>query len=246
MMTAARRLIKRVPGAATIYLMLRRLSAFILDELGIVLRKDTLVSRSYWENRAVELWEYDRNEDETYHRAVGEALLELKGLKWASLLEIGCGFGRVLYRVREAFQECVLVGGDFSFQQLLHGKDFLSGQGIGLTQFDARALPFPDKQFDIILTCNALMYLHPEELSTVMKELKRVGRRHLVLVEHDREHMGTPLRRRLMREAPWYGHSYIRALQQAGVPTAKSYVLQAWADQPERVPQSLIIGRLAD
>lgn len=241
-----RQAIKKIPCSVPIYRGAKRIYLFACSQIGFTPRREGLVSREYWESRAVDGWDYDRNEDETYHRAIGEALLELQGLEWASLLEIGCGFGRVLHRLRAAFPERVLVGGDFSFQQLLHSNAYLSGQGIGLIQFDARYLPFYDKQFDVILTCDALMYLHPGDLSAVMRELKRVGRRYLVLLERDREHMNTPLRKRLMREAPWYGHNYARELQRAGIPTSKAYVARAWADQPERVPQSLIIGSLVD
>jgi hypothetical protein len=96
------------------------------------------------------------------------------------------------------------------------------------------------------VTSGTLINLPPEELPVVLRELVRVGRRYLLLMEYAREHMDTPVRRQLMERAPWYGHDYTAALQAMGIPVLKSSVMRAWADLPGQVPQSLIVGTLGN
>lgn len=242
-----RQVVKQIPGAVSSYRWMKRLYWAASETLGFVPRKDKFVSREYWESRAIKMWDYDcgiATKDETYRQAMAEALAELQGLEWEKLLEVGCGFGRVLLGIRAVFPDRVLMGGDFSFQQLKHSGEYLARQRIGLMQFDARSLPFRNKSFDVIVTSDTLIYLHPDELPTALKELKRVCRKYLVLLEYAREHMDTQSRRQLMKEAPWYGHHYTDALERMGIQVTKACRMRAWATQPERVPQSLILGKV--
>lgn len=241
-------MVSKIPGARWMYRGLRRLYVSMAETLGFVLRKEALVSRAYWERRAIERWDEDcrsATDDLVYGRALAETVAVLQPLKWNSLLEVGCGFGRVLHAIRLVFQNRVLVGGDFSFNQLRHGQTYLAGQRIGLAQVDVRHLPFVDKQFDVILTSSMLIYLHPDELDVVLKEFMRVGCRYVVLVENARDHCDTPLRKQLMQGAPFYGHHYAAAFQRVGLQLVKAHVMSAWVNSPDRLPLSLFVGTLA-
>lgn len=243
-----RRLVKTIPGASSVSARMHRLSVTTADALGVVPRKEAQVSRAYWQQRAVTQWDEDcasAANDLTYRQALSETVDELRQLEWNSLLEVGCGFGRVLRALRAAFPDRLLVGGDFSFDQLQHAVGYLAGQQVGIAQVEAHRLPFADRQFDIVLTSSLLIYVHPDELPMTLREFKRVGRRSLVLVENAKDFLDTPRRRQLMRTAPFYGHVYTPALREAGIPVTTARLMQAWATQPERLPLSLFLGRLS-
>lgn len=210
-------------------------------------RKDPLVSRAYWERRAAEKYDSDfaAREDVSYTGAVGELVGELGGLDWSSLIEMGCGFGRVLGEIRRAFPERRLTGSDFSTNQLRHAQVFLAGADIGLLQSDARCLPFANRRFDIVLTAGMLIYLHPSELPGALREFRRVATRWIVLLEYAREHMDSELRRGLMAGTPsWYGHDLSEALLGVGIEVVKAFPTRSFASQAGRVPQSLILGKV--
>lgn len=240
-----KRMVKRIPGTVRVFEGMRRLYVRSASTLGYVVRKDAVVSRAYWERRAAERWDADCQaaDDEVYRRALGELIREFRGLSWRSLLEVGCGFGRVLKALRAEFPHGELVGGDFSFNQLRHGQTYLDGQRVGLVQVEACRLPFTDRQFDVVLTAGVLIYLHPDQLEQALRELRRVARRYLVLVENARDCLDTPCRKRLLRDAPFYAHDYTAALGRVKVPTMKVRLMQAWSDHPRQLPQTLIIGQ---
>lgn len=89
-----------------------------------------------------------------------------------TLLDVGCGRGYFLSRVREARPEIALTGCDV--------VDKLAYAGISLTQGSAEQLPFPDKSFDVVTCSHTLEHiLRP---SFAVNELKRVAKRVLFVV----------------------------------------------------------------
>lgn len=89
-----------------------------------------------------------------------------------TLLDVGCGRGYFLSRVREARPEIELFGCDV--------VDKLSYDGIRLIRGGAEQLPFPDKSFDVVTCSHTLEHiLRPTRAAS---ELKRVARNVLFVV----------------------------------------------------------------
>ena len=238
-----RAVLKRVPGAAPTYARAQTLYFSTAETLGFVPDKESLVSRDYWNRRAIKLWEQDRVPDATYQEATIEMIAELKKLSWSNLLEVGCGHGRVLKEIAQAIPGKSLSGGDFSDNQLAHARDYLKGFNVNLLQMDARQLPFPDGHFDVILTAGSLIYLRPEELAVTLREFYRVSKQYLVLSEYALDHLTSAAHKRISRGTPFYMHDYRAALAQQGFAILESGLLKAWQNQPERLPQTLIIAQ---
>lgn len=89
-----------------------------------------------------------------------------------NLLDVGCGGGYFLNRVREARPDLELMGCDI--------VDKLDGTGIPFTGGRLERLPFPDKSFDVV-TCSHTLE-HIIDPSAAIRELKRVARRLLFVV----------------------------------------------------------------
>lgn len=242
---ALREWLNRISMVGQTYRWLRRLKRRLQQKMGIIPEK-CQSRQEYWENRASKLHQEDRailDPNDPYAQAQAEFLRELAQLQWLSLLEVGCGYGRLLHDVIREYSERKVVGVDFSFSQLKHGIDYLPPP-VRCSQAYAHQLPFTAQSVDIIVTVAMLICIHPRELNAVLTEFKRVSRRYVVALEYAREHMQTPGRLRLMEEAPWHGHNYQAAFDACGIRVARSYPFHAFDSQPDRIPLSLILGEI--
>src|SRR5262249_9058658 len=90
-----------------------------------------------------------------------------------SILDLGCGNG--VFTQRLATDGASVVGLDFSLYLLKQNP------GLQLTCGDALALPFRDASFDLVFEANLLH--HVADGAGVIREMRRVSRKYIVLLE---------------------------------------------------------------
>lgn len=244
MLRPIKKCLKGIPGVLPAYNKMREMYYECCDTWGFVPNKECVVSKAYWDNRALENWDYDRQEDVIYTQSMEELVEELQSLEWNSLLEAGCGYGRVLSFLSERFPSHRLVGIDFSRHQLARAKTYLGDKPVELRHVEAKEIPFSNHEFDVLLTSAMLIYVHPSELSRTLEQFARVSRRYLVLSEYTRDFLDSLSREQLLKRAPFYGHRLVPALEHAGIQVVKAGLMRAWDHQPDRLPLSLIIGKV--
>ena len=96
-----------------------------------------------------------------------------------SVLDVGCGDGKITNSLSERFE--FVVGTDFSHSALKHveGKKVLS---------KGSTLPFQDRSFDLAITCEVLEHVLYDDYFNVLKELERVSKKYiLVTVPNEQE-----------------------------------------------------------
>jgi len=105
----------------------------------------------------------------------------------SSILEIGCNCGPNLYLLAEKFPRAEIVGVDINPIAVQKGNEWLVREGISNVRLlvgKADELSnFEDKSIDILFTDAVLMYIGPDKIMKVIKEMARIARRALVLVE---------------------------------------------------------------
>lgn len=106
-------------------------------------------------------------------------------LDFQNAIEVGCGFGWNLAALRDALRGKVFVGCDFSTTQIDKARK-VCGDGIKLDIADATSLPYRDQSFDLVYTVTCLQHIPPRKFRRAAKELKRVSRRYIVVLEADR------------------------------------------------------------
>ena len=91
------------------------------------------------------------------------------------VLELGCGYGRVLKELSRAHS--LLVGIDTSLQNLAMATGYLEGHGIVTTlQMDAVQLGFPEGVFDLVCCVqNGISAFHVDQRE-LLREAVRVAR----------------------------------------------------------------------
>jgi SAM-dependent methyltransferase len=96
----------------------------------------------------------------------------------ASILEVGCGYGKQLRALRACLPDVPLVGVDFSPSQLDEGRGYLAGLGdITMVLASGQRLPFADDSFDLVLTSAVILHNPPDVAEQIRREVVRVARR---------------------------------------------------------------------
>jgi ubiquinone/menaquinone biosynthesis C-methylase UbiE len=94
-----------------------------------------------------------------------------------SVLEVGCGYGKLLRALRHC-TSVPLVGVDFSTTQLDRAGSFLGDQeDIEVVLACGTRLPFPDRSFDMVVTSAVILHNPPPAAQRIRREIVRVARR---------------------------------------------------------------------
>jgi len=129
---------------------------------------------SFWSNRDLP----------NYKRLVTEFLSDISP---ASILEIGANCGPNLYNLSKKFPAAEIVGTDINEAAVQAGNTFFRTAGMeNVRLIVARAeelSQFRDRHFDLVFSWQVLLLIGPDKIKPVMKELVRVTRTSLVLLE---------------------------------------------------------------
>ena len=105
----------------------------------------------------------------------------------SSILEIGCNCGPNLYLLAKKFPDAEIIGIDINPIAVQKGNEWLAQEDISnveLLEGKADELKqFQDKSFDAVFTDAVLIYIGPDKIKDVMKEMIRIARKALILME---------------------------------------------------------------
>jgi SAM-dependent methyltransferase len=97
-----------------------------------------------------------------------------------NVLEIGCASGPNLYAIAKRFPEAQLRGIDINPLAVQRGNEWFREECIANVKLEvgeAQELEhFEDREFDIVLTDAVLIYITPDEIEQVIKEMLRISR----------------------------------------------------------------------
>jgi SAM-dependent methyltransferase len=133
--------------------------------------------RKYWTLRGGD--DYFREQEGQVARSLrAEWLAErLASYRPTSILEVGCGYGKVLRALRDRL-DIPLFGLDFSATQLAQARQFLGDdREIELFLGRGESLPFADGTFDMVVTSAVILHNPPAVSERIRSEILRVARR---------------------------------------------------------------------
>ena len=109
-----------------------------------------------------------------FYQSLHKRLLSYPSLPHpSSVLDLGCGTGRLLNRLAKNFPELKGIGVDLSPQMLKEARETnWHHPRLIFTQGNAECLPFATKQFDAVF--NTISFLHYPNPQQVFKEVSRV------------------------------------------------------------------------
>ena len=105
----------------------------------------------------------------------------------SSILEIGCNCGPNLYLIAKRFPDVKIRGIDINPMAVQKGNEWLAQEGVSNVKLSVSKADelgqFQDKSFDVVFTDAILIYIGPDKIKKVMKEMIRITRRALILLE---------------------------------------------------------------
>jgi SAM-dependent methyltransferase len=133
--------------------------------------------RTYWTLRGGH--DYFREQEGQQARTLrAEWLAErLADYRPASILEVGCGYGKLLRELSRRL-DVPVVGVDFSPTQLDQARRFLGNEcDVELLLCRGERLPFADHSFDMVVTSAVILHNPPAIAERIRLEVMRVARR---------------------------------------------------------------------
>lgn len=113
-------------------------------------------------------------------RVIAEKMAQHYGIKSGDkILDVGCGKGYLLYEFTQAVPGVEIVGIDISEYAIQNAKEEVKPF---LTAGNAVDLPFPDKNFDLVVSILTLHNLYNYELRQALQEIERVGKQDKYIV----------------------------------------------------------------
>lgn len=104
-----------------------------------------------------------------------------------NVLEIGCASGPNLYLLAKKFPNTKLYGVDISKEAIKIGEKWLQSQKIKNVFLSANSAEnlkrFSDNSMDIIFTDATLIYVGPDKIAEVIKEMLRIAKKAIILNE---------------------------------------------------------------
>lgn len=116
---------------------------------------------------------YERRWQYYVEASVRETYRRLHPWRKAWILDVGCGTGLLLDRLREERSGSRLVGVDACGAMLQVARDRRS-EGVAWIEGLAEALPFADERFDVVLSTNAFHFIRRP--SAALREFSRLLR----------------------------------------------------------------------
>src|SRR5208337_1949561 len=133
--------------------------------------------RRYWTLRGGDDYFYEQEGQAARARRCQWMAERLAAYRPTSILEVGCGYGKLLRALRQC-TNAPLVGVDFSSTQLDRAGRFLGDQeDIELILGCGTRLPFADHSFDMVVTSAVILHNPPPAAQRIRREIVRVARR---------------------------------------------------------------------
>ncbi len=170
--------------------------------------------RLYWTLRGGDDY-FREQEGQTARTLRAEWMAQrLAAYRPTSILEVGCGYGKLLRSLRRRLV-VPLVGVDFSATQLEHAGTFLDElNGISLFLSSGERLPFRDGAFDMVVTSAVILHNPPRAAEQMRREILRVARR---FAAHNEE-TSRSYNRYGYDTAAWYRDQGILLLESGPIP----------------------------
>ena len=127
-----------------------------------------------------------------YHREqIVSAVKKFKNIK--SIIEVGCGSAPNLINLRQQFPKAKLLGVDINPRAIKVAKNYFylkKAKNVDLKVGNIDKIKLLTKSVDVVLSDAVLMYIPPDRIVKVLKELCRIANKGLIFNEYNKRGLG--------------------------------------------------------
>lgn len=151
----------------------------------------------YWSRRGKDyLGEFDRHDSATRRvfKHQEKVLLDFlrNHVQFKSVLEIGCGFGRITKLIVDNFQNIErYTAVDLSPDQVVNAKKYVGNERVEYMVGPVQDLKLPSDSFDLVLASEVLMHIPFSDIEKVIGQMVRISRRSIVNIDWYQQLAGT-------------------------------------------------------
>lgn len=155
----------------------------------------TKIQEKFWEKRHLtKKGDWHENEDwiegywnARFHPHRKFLIKKISRYSPSTILEIGCNCGPNLYLLSKKFPEMKLVGIDINKEAIRTGESLFNKEDIINVELLCKKADmldrFLDKSFDVVFTDALLLYIGPDKIESIIKEMIRISRKTLIFLE---------------------------------------------------------------
>lgn len=148
--------------------------------------KTTKQHSKWWSRRKID-WVKSYASAEALNHPHRKLIVEaLRGLSWVSLVEIGCGAGANLINIVNNLTGKQVGGIDISEEAIQTAKSYFAPNTF-FKVCSADDIMMSDKSTDVVLSDMALIYAGTFKINDFIREMKRISRNYVVLLEFHSE-----------------------------------------------------------
>ena len=109
----------------------------------------------------------------------------LHAYNFDSFLDVGCGYGRYLKGIEDAYAPLIRIAGcDISATQLCQAEKYLGAHSkVQLSQSDGDPLPYQDNTFNMTMTYGVCIHVPPDSIMQFIREILRVTKHRYLCIE---------------------------------------------------------------
>jgi ubiquinone/menaquinone biosynthesis C-methylase UbiE len=148
----------------------------------------TIIDEIFWSLRGKK-WVKNCLSPESIKHPHRQFLLKIIGKQcpFKSIMEVGCASGPNLYLLSKKFHHIDILGTDINKAAVIYGNKWFAEKGIinvNLNVAKADNLKrFADKSIDVVFSDALFIYIAPDKINQVLKELFRVSNKALIFNE---------------------------------------------------------------
>lgn len=143
-------------------------------------KKAKLYGQEYWDGNRK--YGYGGYKYDGRWEIVARKLIETYKLpENASILDVGCGKGYLLYEFKKLLPKAYVKGFDISEYGLANAKEEIRPNLFMHKAQDP--YPFKDKEFDLVISITTLHNLCVSDLKCALRQIERVGKNKYIVVE---------------------------------------------------------------
>lgn len=158
----------------------------------------------YWRERGEVFYKEDPYNSDKFRQQEKVLLDYLSKLDFSSVLEVGCGFGRITKLVLNKFPNVLNYDAmDISRHQIENAKKYVQSDRVNFQISTVQDFK-PSKKHDLVFSTYVLMHVRPDDISHVIAKLVSLSNKHVVNVDWYQES------KPILREGHNFIHDYNR------------------------------------